>query len=214
MNETSSRIVSCLVCATFFCFMTFKTVGAMQQSGYRNRDFLRWFTRIDNLFFNRLCVLSLCLFLSSTLTALCFSFLGLRWALCISAVPFLFFLSAFLVADYRYALKVPIKRTGRIVRLFAAYWICIFAASVLVVGGLSWLSAKITHPIWKAVVYAPFSAMPMVLPLLLCLANACTRIFENARNRRFVRLAQEKLKKRDWMRKENIRAINIDTYPK
>ena len=76
MGEVALRIASSVVCATFFCVMTFKTVGAMQQGGYKNRGFLRWIKRGDNLFFNRLCVLSLCLLLSSALTALCFSFLG------------------------------------------------------------------------------------------------------------------------------------------
>ena len=56
MVETVTRIVASVVCALVFCFMTAKTVGAMQQSGYKNGVFLRWFKRKDNLFFNRLSV--------------------------------------------------------------------------------------------------------------------------------------------------------------
>ena len=118
MGEILLRIAISAVCAVLFCLMTFKAVGAMQQGGYRNRSFLRWFKRGDNLYFNRLCVLSLCLFLTSALTSLCFSFLGVKWALALSALPFFAFLGVFIFVDFRYALKVPAKLTGRFFRLF------------------------------------------------------------------------------------------------
>ena len=194
MHEMTLRWLASFVCATLFCFMTTKMVGAMQQGGYTNRSFLRWFRRGDNLFFNRLCVLSLCLFLSSTLTALCFSFLGLRWALCISVAPFLCFLVAFLTVDLRYALKVPIKRTGRLVRLFLAYWLCTLLVTVLAIFALSTLATHMQNPMLQIVVYTIFSGMPIVLPFLLCTANLVTSVFENARNRRFVQRADAKLK--------------------
>ena len=200
MGEVALRIASSVVCASFFCVMTFKTVGAMQQGGYKNRGFLRWIKRGDNLFFNRLCVLSLCLLLSSALTALCFSFLGRTWALALSAVPFLFFLAVFVFVDFRYALKVPAKSTGRLYRLFVAYWVFTCFASVLVVELLTWLATKIQAPMYAFIAYIPFSAMPISLPFLLCLTNGVMRIFENARNKKFVEKAGKVLKDKQIIR--------------
>ena len=200
MNEVTARIASSVVCATFFCVMTFKTVGAMQQSGYKNMSFLSWIKRGDNLFFNRLSVLSLCLFLSSILTALCFSFLGKTWALSLSAVPFVFFLATFIFVDFRYALKVPAKRTGRLYRLFAVYWLFTAAASLLVVHLLAYLSSLVQSPLYALVAYTPFAAMPMALPFLLCVANAVTRVFENARNEKFVKKAGKALDEKQIIR--------------
>ena len=89
MIDLVIRICSGVACALLFCLMTVKSVGAMQQGGYKNRLFLRWFRRGDNLYFNRLCVFSLCLLLTTTVTALGFSFLNVVWARALSAVPFL-----------------------------------------------------------------------------------------------------------------------------
>ena len=200
MNEVVARIASSVVCAAFFCVMTFKTLGAMQQGGYKNRSFLRWIKRGDNLYFNRLFVLSLCLFLSSVLTTLCFSFLGKTWALSLSAVPFVFFLAVFIIVDFRYALKVPAKNTGRLYRLLLAYWLLTSAANILIVEGLTLLSSIVPSPFYALVAYTPFSFMPMALPLLLCAANFVVRIFENARNERFVQRAGEVLKTREIIR--------------
>ena len=88
MDEVILRIVAAALTACLLCFSSFKMLGAMQQSGYKNGGFLRWLQRKDNLQFNRLSVLALCLVLLSMVTPLCFSFLGERAALLISAIPF------------------------------------------------------------------------------------------------------------------------------
>ena len=76
MDDIMLRIVACLVTTGLFCISTEKLLGAMQQSNYKNKTFWRWLRRKDNLYCNRLVLLVLCLLLSSSVTALCFSFLG------------------------------------------------------------------------------------------------------------------------------------------
>ena len=122
MGEVLERTAASLLCATLFCLMTVKTLGAMQQAGYKNGAFMRWLERRENMLFNRLCVLALCLALSSAITALCFSFLGLKLALLISALPFVGLLFAYLYSDRKRALKVAIIKTGRFVRLLICYF--------------------------------------------------------------------------------------------
>lgn len=75
MVETWVRITASLVCSLIVCFATRNLLGVVQQSGYQSKGFLRWLKRKDNMAFNRLSVLSLCLLLTTTVTALCFSFL-------------------------------------------------------------------------------------------------------------------------------------------
>ena len=89
MNEHLFRGIAAVVTACLFCASTQKMVGAMQQGGYKNGSFLRWLGKKGNLYFNRLSVVALCLALSSAIVSLCFSFLGVKYALTISAVPFL-----------------------------------------------------------------------------------------------------------------------------
>lgn len=200
MADILLRIAISAVIAALFCLMTFKAVGAMQQGGYRNRSFLRWFKRGDNLYYNRLCVFSLCLFLTTAVTALSFSFLGRIWALVISAVPFFFLLGVFIFVDFRYALKVPTKLTGRFYRLFVVYWLFTLLVSLGLIYFLELLAKWNGSVLYGYLAYLPFAVMPMLLPFLLCGANGVTRVFENARNARFVQRAKAVLDQTDIVR--------------
>lgn len=200
MDEVVLRIVASVVTACLLCFSTLKTLGAMQQSGYSGGGFWRWLKRKDNLQFNRLAVLALCLALSSTVTSLCFSFLGQKAALLISSVPFLALLLVFWRVDGKYALKVPIKRTGRFLRLFAVYFFFTACVSYILVALLAFLSEWNGSFIYGLVAYVPFAVMPVLLPFLLIAANAVAGVFENMRNKKFVKRAGQVLDERDILR--------------
>ncbi len=210
MIEWLPKIIAAVVCSALFCCMTLKAVGAMQQGGYKNRMFLRWFRRGDNMYFNRLCVLALCLALVSAVTSLGFSMLGVKIALYISAVPFVGLLVVFLVVDLKFALKVPIKHTGRFRRLFAVYLIFTAIASFLIIALIGFLSSLNGSEIYALISFVPFAIMPVLLPFLLCAANGVTRIFENARNERYAKRAGQVLDER----KDLIRVGVVGSYGK
>ena len=200
MGELLERIAASVVCAVFFCIMTVKLLGAMQQSGYKNGRFLRWYARKDNLACNRLSVLALCLALATAVTALCFSFLGVKTALIASAVPFFVLLVAYLFADRKFALKVPVNRTGRFARLFAVYLLFTACFSFIFISLLYFLSELNGSKLYALIAYVPFALMPIFLPVLLCGANGVAGIFENARNKKFVKRAGQVLSEREIVR--------------
>ena len=187
------KITASAVTAILLCVGTRAMIGAMQQSGYKNTLFFRWLRRKDNLFFNRLAVLSLCLFLAAAVTCLCFSFLGVTWAWICSAIPFFALCLAFVWASGKYALKVPLKNTGRSNRLFVAYLILTAAIGCGAVYFLGWLGEINGSRIYALIAYLPFAVMPMLLPLVLGLANGILSVFENARNKKFVKRAGQVL---------------------
>ncbi len=189
MTELVLKVVASVVSACLFCTCTFKTVGAMQQAGYKNGVFWRWLKRKDNLAYNRLAVFALCLGLSTAIVSLCFSFLGIAWALAISAVPFMLLCIFFCWADGKYALKVKTVRTGRLCRLFGVYLFFVAAVGYVLIALLGFLKDWNGSFLYGLVSYVPFAVMPLILPALLCLANAVTGIFENARNKKFVKRA-------------------------
>ena len=200
MGEGLLRAVASLSSALLFCLMTWKLLGAMQQGGYQNGLFMRWLKRKDNLFFNRLWVLALCLVLAPTVTALCFSFLGNRTALLVATVPFFLLLFVFLLADRKYALKVSVTRTKRLKRLFVAYLFLTACVNYLWIAFLWVLARWNGSAIYALVAYAPFAVMPMLLPVLLCAANAVMGIFENANNKKFVKRAGQVLDEQEIIR--------------
>lgn len=193
MIEHVLRGIAAVVTACLFCASTQKAVGALQQGGYKNGGFFRWLFKKGNLYFNRLAVFALCLALASSIFSLCFSFLGQRWALVCSALPFLGLSLLFFWADNRYALKVDFKRTGRFNRLFVGYCILVAGAGFGLLSLLGWLNEINGSKIYALVAYVPYAIMPIFLPLLLVLANLILSIFESANNRKFLKRAGQVL---------------------
>ncbi len=189
MTELLFKVVASVVSACLFCVCTFKMVGAMQQAGYKNGVFWRWLKRKDNLQYNRLAVLALCLGLSTAIVSFCFSFLGVTWSLAISAAPFVLLCLIFFWADGKYALKVKTVRTGRLCRLFGLYLFFVAVVGYLLIALLGFLKDWNGSELYGLISYVPFAVMPLLLPALLCLANAVTGVFENARNKKFVKRA-------------------------
>ncbi len=200
MIEVVEKMIAALITSLLLCFSTLKLLGAMQQGGYKNAGFLRWLKRKDNLFFNRLAALALCLALSGVITAMCFSFLGEKWALVVSSLPFLGLILVFWRVDGKYALKVPLKRTARLIRLFAAYYLITAVFSYFFLSVLMILSNANGSPLYALIAYAPFAISPILLPVWLCVANGATSVFENAHNRKFIKQAGQVLDERKIIR--------------
>lgn len=173
--------------------MSVKTLGAMQQAGYQNKGFMGWLSRKDNLLFNRLCVLALCLVLASCITSLCFSVFGTKIALLISAVPFFLLLLLYLVSDRKYALKVPIHFTARLKRLYALYVLFVAIATYAVIAFLAFLSKWNGSILYHLIAYVPFALLVPCLPFLCVFANACLSPFEKLNNAKYVKRAGQVL---------------------
>lgn len=193
MNDVVLRIVAAVVSACFFCVSTLKMLGAMQQAGYKNGEFMGWIARKDNQLFNRFGYLAVALAFTPAIVSLCFSFLGKRSALLLSALPFFLMLVLYAVADSKYALKVPVNKTGRFWRLFAVYILLVASFGYLFIALLKFLAEWNGSALYGLIAYVPFALMPLFLPLFLCLANAITGIFENANNAKFVKRAGQVL---------------------
>lgn len=167
-------------------------LGIMQQSGYSGTVFTRWFFRRRNMLFRRYAILALALLLSVTLVGFTFSFLGYGWANLISAVPFFGFGLFFYFASKR-ALKVPVKRTGRVMRLAACYFVLLFALCFGASVGFSFAAFAIGTELACLLRYLPVTLVPLFYPLLLVCANFLAKAYEVPRNRSFIKRAARTL---------------------
>lgn len=193
MSDVLSRIAACIVCTCFFYVATYKSLGALQQCGYKNGSFARWLRRKDNLYYNRLALWAGLGLLSTGVVALTFSFAGTRLALLLSAIPFLLFCVLFCIADRKYALKVPVAATGRLKRLSAVYVLFTACVSYLVIALLAFIGKLIDSELYDVFRFLPFTLMPLLLPWILCLANAADGLYEKPRNKKFVKRAGQVL---------------------
>lgn len=193
MGNTILRIVSCISCSAALFAATNKLLGAMAQGGYDGGKFKRWLFRKDNLYYGRLCLLSLLCLLSSAVVALAFSFSGATVSRALSAIPYLLFLILFVVADKKYALKVPMKRTARVKRLAILYLFLTLVFSYAILAALYFFERLVGKDLYTLFAYAPYCFMPLAEPFILILSNAILSPFEKKRNTRFVLAEKEKL---------------------
>ena len=201
MPEIVSKIVTSIVFSCLFFVATFKTLGIMQQCGYKNKAFVTWLKRKDNMYFNRLSIWSIFAFLFSALCALCLSPLGGFAALVAAIVAMMIVSFTYCVLDSRYALKVPVNVTGRIRRLSVFYVFVVACVSYIVLSVLRFLTQVIGNDLCSVLLISVFSFTPFLLPFLLCIANGIASVFENYKNKKFVENAGQVLK--------NSRAIHI-----
>ncbi len=193
MIDVIERVAAALVVSLLCCLATAKSVGIAQQCGYKNKKFWVWLKRKENLFYNRLSVLALCLALTTAIVALCFSFLDLPWGTLLSALPFLGLLIAFCVSDRKYALKVKTVRTPRACRLFGIYYFFTALVCYILIAVLAFLEELNGSKLYACVAYVPVAVLPLLLPALFALANAVTGIFEGGHNRKFIKRAGQVL---------------------
>ena len=157
MSDVFSRIAACIACTCFFYVATYKSLGALQQCGYQNGKFARWLKKKDNLYYNRLALWAGLALLSTALVSLCFSFAGTKTAVLVSAFPFFLFCLLFCIADRKYALKIPVKNTGRIKRLSSVYILLTACVSYIVIALLDFLAAVFESELYSLFAYVPFT---------------------------------------------------------
>lgn len=203
-NIAVSAIFS-LTMACMFVVASQKMFGAMQQSGYKWKKFRGWYYRKDNLIKSRHILLALLILFSSVLLGLCFMPFGINWAYFASCVPFYFFTLLYIIADEKYALKVPVKYTPRVKRLAVIY---LLVTAIIMYIGVTILNAaayyidvavasNTTLSIAADVVFSvrlfPAAIMPLLLPLLLSFSNFIASPFEKANSDRLIKKAKGKI---------------------
>ena len=172
MFDISGKLATCIVTACLFYVATFKSLGVLQQLGYRNKSFLAWLKRKENLYFNRLAIWSVLSFLAGALLSVGVSLLGKETSLvaCVS-VCFLFSIF-FWIADKSHALKVPIKVTNRLQRLALSYIFVTATAVYLLLCVLGAVDRWVGSEIYSLFAIAPLAFAPTLTPMFLMIGNS------------------------------------------
>lgn len=178
--------------ALVFCALPL--LGILQQQGYSNRTYLRWFYRNRNAHLWRYAIFACSLLLLVTLTSLAFSFAGVRASNLAGALVFLAVCGVFVYA-FRKALKVPLRRTRRLIRLAVCFFVVLFGVSFGCGIGFHYAAELIDSDLARILRLIPFATLPLFLPLLLALSNLIMKVYELPRNRNLIWRARKKLEK-------------------
>ncbi len=167
--------------------------GILQQENYAGGDAVGWYVKKGNMLRCRYWLLALCLVLVTAFLGLSFSFLGI-YAEIIEAAGYAGVCALFLYA-FRKALKVPVKATYRLIRLFICTYLLIFAALFGCGIGLFCLSEAIGKPWAEALRMAPAGLFPVLLVFFAAAANCIMKVYEIPRARHFIKRAKKTLEK-------------------
>ncbi len=133
----------------------------------------------------------LCL-LSCGIVSLCFSFTG-EWSAVIGLIPFILFITVYIFADRKIALRSSVTKTARFTRLYVVLFVICFIFSYIAVTLLNFADCVWGNEIFRNLRYCALAVLPAVLFLLIALSNAVAKIYEVPRNRKYVKSAKAKL---------------------
>lgn len=175
-----------------YSFCLTPVLGVLQQCGYGERELIRWYYRKGTMLRRRHWLLALCEVLLVALFCLCFSFLGSAWAGLVSAVPFVG-LGVLYIVSSKNALKVPLRRSARMMRLggccFLLLWAIVFGVSV----GMWFAGEAVGAELFKLFRFLPMTLLPLLFPFVVSLASVLMKVYELPHNRRFIKKAAKKL---------------------
>ena len=175
-----------VVCST-------RLLAILQQEGYNNRAFLKWYYRGRNIERKKASLLSIAIALSTAIVGICFSFLGGVLSNLVTVVPFLAIAVAYCVCENRHALKVKEVYTPRLIRLTAAYAVVVIALCVGFAFAMSALSLAVGQAWFTLLRFVPFALVPLCCPVLLAGVGACMKAYEVPHLAKFVASAKEQL---------------------
>lgn len=194
--KTIECVLTALILAALSCGVIYRQVGVLQSSGYGSKKYFRWLKKKGNLAYLRHTFLSALCLLSYAMCALAFSFTG-EWSAVIALSAYLLFFALYIYADKKVALRSSVTLTPRCKRLFAVTFLVYALSAYILVTALNFVDYLWGYAFFSYLRYCPLCILPLLLSPLLMLSNGIAKIYEVPHNKKFIRLAKEKLKKSD-----------------
>ena len=178
--------------ALLYSFCLTPVLGVLQQCGYGERELFRWYFHKHNMLRRRHALFALSEVLLVSLFALGFSFLGSSLACLVSAVPFIG-LGILYILSSRHALKVPLRRSARMMRLGGCCFVLLTALIFGVSAGMWFAAEAAGSELFRLFRFVPVALFPLVFPFAAALASLLMKPYELLHNRRFIARAKKKL---------------------
>lgn len=172
--------------AILMAFVGYKFLHVLQLSSYKMKGYFRWIKDDKGNEWGRLIILSFLSCAALLITnVLLEDFFIYKIMTYLGLVFYLIFCIVYIVNQYSATQKVPLKYTKRMTRLVVVYSLIVFVLTVLI------LSLSILYvPYFK---HGAVGLIPMLVPLIVCVAFYITLPFEKAHNKKFVKKATLKL---------------------
>lgn len=191
VNAIIEYFVVAACTALLYALCTYRLLGALQQAGYDGKQLKKWMVRKGNMTRSRYTLLAFLIALSVAVFGLCFSFAGKLTAF-VALLPIPLFTALYCAADKK-SLKVPLRVTRRVARIYLFVVLLLFAAAfalVLCGNAAAYYSGNVFAARLR---YLLLSILPLAFGAIVRLANACEKPFSAHRNQKYLRAAKTKL---------------------
>ncbi len=187
-----------LLNGTLLFFASMKFILVMQQCGYKGKRYLKWLGSKETPYLSRLMLLCLLAFLFFCVLNMCFASLaGELIASYIGFISYLLFSIVYISTEHSVNVKIPLKKTKRLVRLCITYIILLTAVTFGLLILLDYLAFLINSEVVAVLRLTLICGTPMLVPYILILANGINEPFECIVKRYYVNIAINKLKRMD-----------------
>lgn len=196
-NNLIFYLLLAIVNAFLIMLVSGKFLQIMQQSGYEGFGYFKWLRRRDNVYLTRLTNLTLLSILGFLLFNVLFSFLKGAWVFYIGFVFYLFFVIRYYRGDKKLTKRIPLVMTSRMKRLCAVHFIISFLLTFMLVALCNILVCLASeNSILIKIRFAPICISPILVPLLVVLANAIMRPYEKRNQAGYIKRTVKKLHSR------------------
>lgn len=181
-----SVVAVCFFNAALITLSSSRQFLIAQQTGYSAESALKRYES-DVVYKNRFMLLSLMSFLAFCLINACFiPAFGENVSSFVGFSAYFLFVAIFIKTERAEKVKVPLKRTARLLRLAVTYFILNFAITFAAAVLFNLIAYAVKSDVLAVLRYAPIVLSPMIAPYVLIAAEAINSPFERARNKRFV----------------------------
>lgn len=190
-----------LVVALLLFYSSMKFLLVLQQCGYRGTRYFKWLSNKNTPYLSRLMLLCLLGFLFFLVLNTCFApLVGESVASYIGFVSFILFTVLYINSESSVNAKVPLKKTGRLIRLCITYVIVLVAFSFGFITLLNYLAFVIGDEMTALLRFSLVCALPILTPYLLFFAYILNEPIEEIIRIYYLRVANNKLNNTDVIR--------------
>ena len=187
-------IVASLMNVALNVYLARKFMQIIQQSGYEVYDYNKWLSRRENVYVTRLFMVVMLSVLAYLVYSIALSFTSVD---VVASTAFLFYITfaiGYIRSDFKRKSKCPLVLTPRVLRLYATFALLTFVATALVLIGALTLGYQFkTNEILVRVRFCLVCLTPLLIPVIVPLANAINKPFEKAHNRKYVEKCKDEL---------------------
>ncbi len=176
-----------------------KFLLVFQQSGYRHKRYFKWLKNPETPYLSRLMLLCLLAFLFFCVLNATFGPIvrNSNVAPFIGFASYLLFTFSYIKTEKNVNVKIPLKKTKRLIRLSITYVLMLSAFTYALILLINVVALLIGDNSFALLRYALICGMPILSPYVLFLANALNSPFETLIKRHYLNVAKTKIKKHD-----------------